>query len=164
MPLQSASQSSGTPSPSQSGSHSSGMPLALQSWLVPSEMSHSSGMPLALQSWLVPSEMSWSSGMPLPLQSSIPGPRSVPSTSSIAASTIDPDPRSEATKRSCMAAVGGSTLEIANSCSNQPPLLSSPVGPTVSTRDQLEPPSFERYTSKTSVFGEDPWLLEYQRQ
>ena len=93
--LQSVSQSSGTPSPSQSSSHSSGMPLALQSREVPFVMSSLSSTPFVLQSVK-------------------PESRSQATTSSMAASTIEPSPSSEATKRSCIVVVGVRMSAIAN--------------------------------------------------
>ena len=54
-------------------------------------------------------------------------------------------------------------LETEKACWIQPPAVPVPLGPTLSTRLQEEPPSLEISTTNTSALGEAPWSFEYQR-
>src|SRR5688572_2415863 len=92
------------------------------------------------------------------------GQSSKTSRSSTAASITDPVPRSAATnrRRTCVVDVRRpATLKV---CRNQPPDVSGPAGPTVSTFVQVKPPSPETSTTNTSALGPPPASLLYQRQ
>ena len=59
------------------------------------------------------------------------------SRSSMAASTMEPPPSSDAMKRSLTSDVGAMKSETRKRCRNQPPDASEPVGPTTSSSIQV---------------------------
>ncbi len=113
------------------------------------------------------SKKSWLVMLPSPLKSAgHAGVQRNPNarTSSIAASTREPVPVSEAMKRIRIWFVAGRIEVTLSSWKNHPPEVSTPPGPIVSAVTQEAPLLLETWTVKMSVLGAPPASLEYQRQ